>query len=42
MQIENITAEEITGTLEEYLTNYNGCLANSAQRKYFAAFEKDY
>lgn len=40
MQMENITAKEITETLEEYLSEYDKYLSNSAQRKYFSAFEK--
>lgn len=38
--LEDLQAEEITGQLEEYLTQYHVCLGNSSQEKYFDAFEK--
>ncbi len=38
--LENLQAEEITGQLEEYLTQYHSCFGNRSQEEYFDAFEK--
>ncbi len=38
--LKDIRAEEITGRLEGYLTQYHNCFVNASQRKFFDAFEK--
>ncbi len=40
LELEDLQAEEITGQLEEYLTQYHSCFGNSSQEKYFDAFER--
>ncbi len=40
LDLEDLQAEEITGKLETYLTQYHSCFGNSSQVKYFETFEK--